>query len=195
MHASVSRLRFAALSIILNVEISIPPACSNEHVINRAARNGPGNPDLATGLSNRGASHRDAEPGTAEPPLFIRQLAKNPTQAQLPGDQLNAQIQNLVDAIASTQKALVDIRRDDGRLKNESVAAEATDAENWANYTQTQAESAEKDENKALLSQNFIATGCDRFGIGVWGGDRGIVEADCENRAPQSTSGRVDEES
>jgi hypothetical protein len=34
------------------------------------------------------------------------------------------QIQNLVDAIASTQKALADIRRDDGRLKNESVAAE-----------------------------------------------------------------------
>ena len=39
-----ARLRFAMLSIILNVEISIPLACSNEHVINRAARNGPGSP-------------------------------------------------------------------------------------------------------------------------------------------------------
>jgi len=45
-------------------------------------------------------------------------------RAQLPGDQLDAQIQNLVDAITSTQKALADIRRDDGKLKNESVAAE-----------------------------------------------------------------------
>ena len=33
-------------------------------------------------------------------------------------------ISKLVDAIASTQKALADIGRDDGRLKNESVAAE-----------------------------------------------------------------------
>ena len=31
------------------------------------------------------------------------------------------------------------------------VNAEATDAENWANYTQRQAEYVEKDENEALL--------------------------------------------
>ena len=39
-----TRLRIAVLSIILNVEISIPPACSNDRVINRAARNGPAVP-------------------------------------------------------------------------------------------------------------------------------------------------------
>jgi hypothetical protein len=36
-------------------------------------------------------------------------------------DRLDAQIQNLIDAIHSTQKALADIRRDDGKLRNSSV--------------------------------------------------------------------------
>jgi hypothetical protein len=62
MHASV----LAVLSIIMNDEISIPLACSNEHVIYRAARNGPGGPGLASGLSNRSSSHRDTELGATE---------------------------------------------------------------------------------------------------------------------------------
>lgn len=41
-----------------------------------------------------------------------------------PGDRLDAQIANLIDAIHATQSALADIRRDDGRLKNQSVAIE-----------------------------------------------------------------------
>ena len=49
-----TRLRIAVLSIILKVEISIPLACSNEHLINRAARNRPGSPGLASGLSIEG---------------------------------------------------------------------------------------------------------------------------------------------
>lgn len=46
--------------------------------------------------------------------------ARNP-RAPFPGDRLDAQISNLIEAIASTQRALADIRRDDGRLKNHSV--------------------------------------------------------------------------
>jgi hypothetical protein len=41
-----------------------------------------------------------------------------------PGDRLDAQIANLIDAIHSTQLALADIRRDDGKLINASVALE-----------------------------------------------------------------------
>ncbi|MHC2536968.1 hypothetical protein [Bradyrhizobium diazoefficiens] len=41
-----------------------------------------------------------------------------------PGDRLDAQIDLLVNAIFSTQQALAEIRRDDGRLQNKLVAAE-----------------------------------------------------------------------
>jgi hypothetical protein len=41
-----------------------------------------------------------------------------------PFDRLDSQIENLIQAINSTQKALEDIRRDDGRLKNASVGKE-----------------------------------------------------------------------
>jgi hypothetical protein len=44
-----------------------------------------------------------------------------------PGDRLDAQIDLLVNAIFSTQKALAEIRRDDGRLHNSSVAVEQLD--------------------------------------------------------------------
>jgi hypothetical protein len=50
--------------------------------------------------------------------------AKNNPRGALPGDRLDAQIQNLIDAIHSTQMALADIRRDDGKLKNASVGAD-----------------------------------------------------------------------
>jgi hypothetical protein len=39
----------------------------------------------------------------------------------IPADRLDEQIAHLIDAIASTQRALADIRRDDGRLRNASV--------------------------------------------------------------------------
>ncbi|WLB24940.1 hypothetical protein QIH85_23965 [Bradyrhizobium japonicum] len=41
-----------------------------------------------------------------------------------PGDRLDAQIDLLVDAIFSTQQALAEIQRDDGKLKNSLVTAE-----------------------------------------------------------------------
>ena len=50
--------------------------------------------------------------------------AKNRPREPIPADRLDAQIQNLIDAIHSTQIALADIRRDDGRLKNQSVGPE-----------------------------------------------------------------------
>jgi hypothetical protein len=48
---------------------------------------------------------------------------RHPREA-LPGDRLDAQIKNLIDAIHSTQLALAEIRRDDGKLKNAIVAIE-----------------------------------------------------------------------
>jgi hypothetical protein len=49
--------------------------------------------------------------------------AKNP-RAPFPGDRLDVQIQNLIEAIHSTQQALGEIRRADGKLKNQSVGAD-----------------------------------------------------------------------
>ena len=43
---------------------------------------------------------------------------------RISADQLDSQIDNLIQAITSTQKALEDIRRSDGRLKNASVGPE-----------------------------------------------------------------------
>jgi hypothetical protein len=54
---------------------------------------------------------------------FASYVQNNP-RGPLPGDRLDAQIQNLIEAIHSTQQALAEIRRDDGRLVNESVALE-----------------------------------------------------------------------
>jgi hypothetical protein len=51
------------------------------------------------------------------------------------GDQLDVQIQNLIEAIQSTQQALADIRRDDGRLRNRSVAPEQLAPETVATFT------------------------------------------------------------
>jgi hypothetical protein len=48
-------------------------------------------------------------------------IARNNPRGPFPGDRLDAQIQNLIEAIQSTQQALADIRRDDGRLKNQIV--------------------------------------------------------------------------
>jgi hypothetical protein len=42
-------------------------------------------------------------------------------QSRVAGDQLDIQINNLIEAIHSTQLALEELRRDDGRLRNESV--------------------------------------------------------------------------
>ena len=53
-----------------------------------------------SGLSNRSASHRDAEPGATQSPVFIRQRQRTQPSAQLPGDRPDT----MVDAIASTQK-------------------------------------------------------------------------------------------
>lgn len=46
-----------------------------------------------------------------------------------PADRLDSQIQNLIEAIHSTQQALNEIRRDDGRLRNHSVGPEQLAAE------------------------------------------------------------------
>lgn len=54
--------------------------------------------------------------------------AKNRPRDPIPGDRLDAQIENLIQAIHSTQQALADIRRDDGRLKNDSVGLEQLSA-------------------------------------------------------------------
>jgi hypothetical protein len=48
-------------------------------------------------------------------------IARNNPRGPFPGDRLDAQIQNLIEAISSTQQALAEIRRDDGRLKNNIV--------------------------------------------------------------------------
>jgi hypothetical protein len=45
-------------------------------------------------------------------------------RGQIQADLLDAQIHNLVEAIQSTQQALADIRRDDGKLVNNSVGQE-----------------------------------------------------------------------
>jgi len=45
-------------------------------------------------------------------------------RGQIQADLLDAQIHNLIEAIHSTQLALEDIRRDDGKLKNNSVGRE-----------------------------------------------------------------------
>lgn len=55
--------------------------------------------------------------------------AKNHPREPLPADRLDVQIQNLVEAIYSTQVALADIRRDDGQLRNQSVGADQLAAE------------------------------------------------------------------
>jgi len=48
-------------------------------------------------------------------------IARNNPRGPFPGDRLDAQIQNLIEAIRSTQQALKDIRADDGKLKANSV--------------------------------------------------------------------------
>jgi hypothetical protein len=45
-------------------------------------------------------------PSLTRPSLSFANWQRSQPRAQLPGDQLDAQIQNLVDAITSTQKAL-----------------------------------------------------------------------------------------
>jgi hypothetical protein len=50
--------------------------------------------------------------------------AKTRPRDPIPADRLDAQFQILIDAIYSTQLALADIRRDDGKLKNQSVSLE-----------------------------------------------------------------------
>lgn len=47
--------------------------------------------------------------------------AKTRPRQPIPADRLDAQINNLIEAIDSTQRALAEIRRDDGQLKNHSV--------------------------------------------------------------------------
>jgi hypothetical protein len=51
-------------------------------------------------------------------------LVRADPRKTIPADRLDSQIKNLIDAITSTQKALEDIRRDDGKLKNQSVGKE-----------------------------------------------------------------------
>jgi len=48
-------------------------------------------------------------------------IARNNPRGPFPGDRLDAQIENLIEAIRSTQQALKDIRADDGKLKAHSV--------------------------------------------------------------------------
>lgn len=55
--------------------------------------------------------------------VSFTEAARN-NRGQIPADQLDAQIHNLIQAIHSTQEALADLRRDDGRLKNASVGIE-----------------------------------------------------------------------
>jgi hypothetical protein len=50
--------------------------------------------------------------------------SKSRPREQLPGDRLDAQIENLIEAIASTQSRLAEVVRDDGKLKNQSVGPE-----------------------------------------------------------------------
>jgi len=56
--------------------------------------------------------------------LSFTDAARNNPRGPFPADRLDAQIQNLIEAIHSTQQALADIRRDDGKLKNRSVGPE-----------------------------------------------------------------------
>jgi hypothetical protein len=50
--------------------------------------------------------------------------ARNNPRGPLPGDRLDVQIENLIQAIHSTQQALADIRRDDGKLRNNIVGTD-----------------------------------------------------------------------
>jgi hypothetical protein len=82
----------------------------------------------------------------------------------LPGDRLDAQIQNLIEAIASTQKALEDIRRDDGRLKNQSVHAEQLSdglaqqlAGSIAAHTANMVQRAEQSAARAQFAEENLA--------------------------------------
>jgi hypothetical protein len=71
--------------------------------------------------------------GNAHMPAIVRPqqqiLFSDRPRGQIQADLLDAQIHNLIEAISSTQQALADIRRDDGKLANNSVGPEQLAAE------------------------------------------------------------------
>lgn len=82
----------------------------------------------------------------------------------VPADRLDAQIQNLIDAIHSTQQALTEIRRDDGKLRNQSVGPEQltpgiteTITEQIRDHTEVMATRAEQGAAKARHTENNVA--------------------------------------
>jgi hypothetical protein len=50
--------------------------------------------------------------------------SKTRPREPIPGDRLDAQFENLIEAIHSTQRLIADLRRDDGGLRNQSVGLE-----------------------------------------------------------------------
>jgi hypothetical protein len=89
--------------------------------------------------------------------------AKSRPRDGIPADRLDAQIENLIDAIHSTQLALADIRRDDGQLKNASVALEQLApivrkafTDDVVEHTRLAATRAEQGASRALLVENNV---------------------------------------
>jgi hypothetical protein len=91
-------------------------------------------------------------------------LARNNPRAGIPADRLDAQIKNLIDAIHSTQVALADIRRDDGKLKSHligpaQIAPELTESlvRDVRLHTLLQATRAEQGAAVAQHAENNVA--------------------------------------
>src|SRR3954465_1614888 len=94
----------------------------------RCARNAVGTASHSEALSREPNTSVSTPPVTRPRRLFsFSEAARNNPRAQLQLDRLDEQISNLVEAIASTQVALADIRRDDGRLRNRSVGRDQLD--------------------------------------------------------------------
>lgn len=82
-------------------------------------------------------------------------------RGQITADLLDAQIHNLVEAIHSTQLALEDIRRDDGKLKNHIIGREQLTTE--LKHSRVEIDSVEKRtlaaaENAAVSAAEIVKT-------------------------------------
>jgi len=83
-------------------------------------------------------------------------------RGQITADLLDAQIHNLVEAISSTQAALADIRRDDGKIVNNSVGQEQLTSEWKLDRTEidnTERRIAAAAEKTADVVQTVIKSG------------------------------------
>ena len=129
-------------------------------------------------------------------------FSKSP-RGPIPLDQLDAQIQNLIDAIHSTQEALSDIRRDDGQLKSpppsrpsaelqqmearilaagSAIAATAAGVQSAARDIDLRAKDAETAafaaENRSVSASTFQATAFDALSDAENSADRSEYAAD-----------------